>query len=76
MKVFVRYVLAKAYRGLVEYGYRVYVTESLRLIPQMSYLTERWVDFNTRDKGSHDERTAEDIVASVIAKMGADDEPA
>lgn len=66
-KPFVRYVLAKYERNVIEYGYRVYVTDMLRNIPQMTYITTRWADALKSDV--REERTAEQIVDDVVASL-------
>lgn len=52
----------------VEEGYRIYVTDQLRLIPQMTYITTRWTDLTTGQ--ARDDSTAEEIAERVIAKIG------
>lgn len=47
--------------------YKVYVTDSLRLIPQMSYMIDRWEDIG-RPKGP--DMTAEEIADMVISSSG------
>lgn len=51
----------------MEHSYRTYVTDSLRLIPQMASLTVRWADLV--DEEREPERTAEEIVDDVIARL-------
>lgn len=66
----VRYVMAKVLREVKEMSYRAYVTDSLRLIPQMHYLTHKWSDIMDRARKPRQERTAEQIVEDVISKLG------
>ncbi len=52
---------------LMDRSYRIYVTDSLRLIPQMASLTQRWADVTNEDR--EPERTAEEIVDDVVARL-------
>ena len=67
MRCFVRYVQAVYGREAVEKSYRAYVTDSLRLIPQMAYVTKRWVDILYPEP----EMTAEEIVDKVLGGLEA-----
>lgn len=62
-----RYMFERFKREVRDSTYRAYVTDQLRLIPQASYLSKRWVDM-TKPKAP--ERTAEEIVDSVIRDAG------
>ena len=53
-----RYATACAYKSNEKKAYRTYVTDMLRLIPQMRYITTRWADIG---KVTQDNRTADDI---------------
>ena len=64
---FVWYMVERLRRERLEESYRTYVTDQLRLIPQMMYLNERWQDVL---KPSGPDMTAEEIAESVIAKIG------
>lgn len=52
-----------------ERAYRTYVTDSLRLIPQMMYLGTRFAEAVGWTVGEP-ERTAEEIVEYVLSRMG------
>lgn len=67
VRAFVRYCSAKFHDRMVELSYRVYVTDSLRLAPQMMYLTGRWID-TIYGKG-RDDRSADEIVDDVIGRL-------
>ena len=72
-RVFVRYLMASFRRRQVETSYRVYVTDMLRNIPQMTYLSARWADvvgFTSGPKGR--ERSAEEIIDHVLTGLGVD----
>lgn len=62
-------------RERVEESYRAYVTDQLRLIPQMMYLNERWLE-SVAPSGP--DMSAEEIAESVITKIGLEvvNEPA
>lgn len=66
-KAFVHYLAASYERNMREYGYRVYVTDMLRNIPQMTYITTRWAD--ALKSNVREERTAEQIVDDVVASL-------
>lgn len=68
-KVLVRYVVAKYSRSVIERSYRAYVTDSLRLAPQMMYLTSRWVESVDMTKTKGDNRTADEIVDDVVSRL-------
>lgn len=63
----VRYLAARVRAMLMDRSYRIYVTDSLRLIPQMASLTQRWADVTNEDR--EPERTAEEIVDDVVARL-------
>ena len=69
-RTFVRYCVAKYNDRIMELSYRAYVTESLRLAPQMMYLTGRWID-TIYGKG-RDDRSADEIVDDVIGRLNGD----
>lgn len=67
--MFARYVASRALREAKEMSYRVYVTDSLRCVPQMMYLPKRWADIVNRSNKDEPEKTSEEIVDGVIAKF-------
>ena len=67
-KAFVRYVFALYERDMKELHYRIYVTDMLRNIPQMTYLTDRWID-TVKSNRKADNRTADEIVDDLIASL-------
>ena len=67
-KAFVRYVFALYERDVKELHYRIYVTDMLRNIPQMTYFTERWAD-TLKSNRKADRRNAEEIVDDLIASL-------
>ena len=66
-RCFVRYVTATFEHEMREQSYKIYVTDMLRNIPQMVYLTYRWAD--TLKSNGTEEKTAEEIVDGVIASL-------
>lgn len=66
VKPFVRYVQARFKREIIEHSYRCYVTDSLRLIPQMAYFPKRWDEIISP---RHDDRTADEIVDDVVSRF-------
>lgn len=66
---FVRYLIARYNREIIDRSYRHYVTDSLRLIPQMSYITETWMSLI--EGSSNPERTAEEIIDDIAARLEA-----
>lgn len=64
-----RYVIARYNKEAVTMSYRHYVTESLRLAPQMMYLTSSWLDLVAR--GREPERTADEIIDDLIERLSA-----
>lgn len=66
-RVFVRYVVARSLRDAEELSYRAYVTDQLRLIPQMMYMSTRWYDVvHGREE---DRRTVDEIADDVLARF-------
>lgn len=61
-----RYAIARHNRAIIDESYRSYVTESLRLIPQMSYLSMRWTDIIHPKP----QESAEDIVDGLVERLG------
>ena len=55
-------------RDMRELHYRIYVTDMLRNIPQMTYLTDRWVD-TLKSNTRRSTKTAEEIVDEVVASL-------
>ncbi len=70
-KLLVRYVAARLFRRATESSYRKYVTESLRLVPQMSYLSRSWSDVLERAKSREREKSADEIVEGVAGRLEA-----
>lgn len=63
-----RYVVARYKMEQREMAYRIFVTDSLQLIPQNKYLTTRYKDsIKTKKK---DNRTGDEIAADVIKRAG------
>lgn len=71
-KLFVRYVAARYARRVVTDSYREYVTDSLRLIPQMMYLNVRWSDAVSKVKRHEREMTVEETIDHVIDRIGGE----
>ncbi len=67
-RAFVRYVIALYEARMKELSYRIYVTDMLRNIPQMTYFNARWAD-TLESNTKHDERSAEQIVDHVITSL-------
>lgn len=67
-KAFAHYALALFERDMREFSYKVYVTDMLRNIPQMTYFNDRWLDA-VESRTSKDERSADEIVDDVIASL-------
>lgn len=60
--------MASRIRGvIIERSYRIYVTDSLRLIPQMASLAQRWADLTSDDRKP--EKTADEIIDDVISRL-------
>ena len=55
-------------RDMKELHYRIYVTDMLRNIPQMTYLTDRWAD-TLKSNTRRSTKTAEEIVDEVVASL-------
>ena len=70
MRMLLRYVMARYNRAAIERSYRSYVTDSLSMIPRMTYYTTRWVDLIYGYNG--DNRTAEEIIEDVAARLEAE----
>ncbi len=58
-------------RRATDTSYRKYVTESLRLAPQMAYLSQSWSDVMERAKRREREKSAEEIVDGVVGRLEA-----
>ena len=69
LKVFVRYVAARALREVRDMSYRVYVTDSLRCTPQMMYIPTRWADLIDRMNKPVPQKSPDDIIDGVISKL-------
>ena len=62
-------------KKMYDLSYRVYVTDMLQSIPQMKYFTYRWADTIESKGVARDNRSAEEIIDSVIETLsGGDDE--
>lgn len=53
----------------METSYRIYVTDSLRDIPQMTYMSIRWADAVGLTGREVDDRTAEEIVDDFLERF-------
>lgn len=51
-----------------EEAYRIYVTRSLQLVPQNSYITKTYIDMLKPQKV--DDRSGDEIAADIIVKAG------
>ena len=69
-RAFVWYMVAMRERELHEESYRVYVTDSLQLMPQGKYRAARWAELVGTAAVERDDRTAEEIAAQVIESAG------
>lgn len=64
-----RYLQARRNREIIYRSYQYYVTDSLRLMPQMMYLTDKW---SSVVEGAYTvERTAEEIIDDVASRLEA-----
>lgn len=63
-------MLARHLKEMKERSYRAYVTNTLRLAPQGMYLMTEWTDVIDSIERPQPERSAEEIVDGVIARMG------
>ena len=64
-----RYLQARHNREIIQRSYQYYVTDSLRLIPQMMYLTDSW---KSVIEGAYVvERTAEEIIDDIASRLEA-----
>lgn len=64
-----RYLQARRNREIIQRSYQYYVTDSLRLVPQMMYLTETWKSLV--EAAYTPERTAEEIIDDVASRLEA-----
>lgn len=53
----------------METSYRIYVTDSLRDIPQMTYMSIRWADAVGLTGREVDNRTAEELVDDFLERF-------
>lgn len=53
----------------METSYRIYVTDSLRDIPQMTYMSVRWADAVGLTGREVDNRTAEELVDDFLERF-------
>lgn len=64
-----RYLQARLNREIIQRSYQYYVTDSLRLIPQMMYLSQTW---QSLVEGAYrPERSAEEIIDDVASRLEA-----
>lgn len=64
-----RYLQARRNREIIQRSYQYYVTDSLRLIPQMMYKTDTW---SSVIEGAYTvEKTAEEIIDDVASRLEA-----
>jgi len=68
-RVFVRYLIAKWDRLMLERSYRAYVTDSLMYAPQMMYLSNRWYDVAYGARSREREKAAEEIVDDIVSRI-------
>lgn len=68
MRPFLRYVIARLDEENREMAYRIYVTDSLRYIPQNKYTTVGFYDMLYPKPV--DNRSAEEIADDIAAKAG------
>lgn len=62
-----RYVLARAKENTRAEIYRVYVTESLRLIPQNKYLNKEYIEFAKQHKV--EKRSGVEVAEDAASRM-------
>lgn len=67
IKAFSRYVTARFEREIIDRSYRMYVTDSLQMIPQLSYLSVRWSDIMYGEPPK--EIDAEEIINGVVSRI-------
>lgn len=63
------YLVARYEQKTMETSYRIYVTDSLRDIPQMTYMSIRWADAVGLTGREVDNRTAEEIVDDFLERF-------
>lgn len=63
-----RYAIARYKESRRDLAYRIFVTESLKLIPQQQYLNIKYTDMISDTPP--DTRTGDEIAKDVIEKMG------
>lgn len=64
-----RYLRARRNRDIIQRSYQYYVTDSLRLMPQMMYLTDAWSSIV--ECAYVEDRTAEEIIEDVASRLEA-----
>ena len=64
-----RYLQARRNREIIQRSYQYYVTNSLRLIPQMMYISDTWQ--SVVDGVRVVERTAEEIIDDIASRLEA-----
>lgn len=64
-----RYLVARYAQRAMETSYRIYVTDSLRDIPQMTYMSVRWADAVGLTGREVDNRTAEELVDDFLERF-------
>ena len=68
IRPFLRYYTARLKAYTQERSYRIYVTDSLRAIPQESWIVSRWVEI--LDGNAHKEQTADEIIEGIAERGG------
>ena len=61
--------MARYEQKAMETSYRIYVTDSLRDIPQMTYMSIRWADAVGLTGREVDNRTAEELVDDFLERF-------
>ena len=69
VKAFVRYLQARYNREIIDRSYKYYVTDSLRLMPQMMYLSDTWRSLV--DGTRKPDRSAEEIIDDIASRLEA-----
>ena len=64
-----RYLVARYAEKTMETSYRIYVTDSLRDIPQMTYMSIRWADAVGLTGREVNNRTAEELVDDFLERF-------
>lgn len=67
IKAFGRYVMARFAREIIDRSYRMYVTDSLQMIPQLSYLSVRWSDIMYGEPPK--DIDTDEVIDSVLSRL-------